>query len=177
MNRLSSCRTSPSSLSEPATQLEGTPPAPKHTQPHQVYHHFLGKAVLDFDSDLRFYIPFDTKQIISEMFPANLLDSTEETKCDITKANIDPEVPEHKTYYNTTTTTILRPFFRDHPGEPVSEENFWTLWCKGRLTEADTPTIQMGTTPSGLRSAHLRHPPFFYRPDALPAAQPTVSKH
>jgi len=29
-------------------------------------------------------------------------------------------------------------FFRDHPGEPVPEENFWTLWCKGRLTEADT---------------------------------------
>jgi len=26
-----------------------------------------------------------------------------------------------------TTTTILRPFFRDHPGEPVPEENFWTL--------------------------------------------------
>jgi len=25
-----------------------------------------------------------------------------------------------------THTTILRPFFRDHPGEPVPEENFWT---------------------------------------------------
>jgi len=25
-----------------------------------------------------------------------------------------------------------RPFFRDHPGEPVPEENFWTSWCKGR---------------------------------------------
>ena len=33
-----------------------------------------------------------------------------------------------------TTTTVLRPFLRDHPGEPVREENFWTLWCKGRLT-------------------------------------------
>jgi len=54
------------------------------------------------------------------------------------------------------TTTVLRPFFRDHPGEPVPEENFWTLWCKGRLTEADTLTIQMGTTPSGLTMAH-RH--------------------
>jgi len=42
---------------------------------------------------------------------------------------------ENKT--NNSTTTILRPFFRDYPGEPVSEENFWTLWCKGRLTEAD----------------------------------------
>jgi len=37
-----------------------------------------------------------------------------------------------------TTTTILWPFFRDQPGEPVPEENFWTLWCKGRLTKADT---------------------------------------
>jgi len=24
----------------------------------------------------------------------------------------------------------------------VPEENFWTLWCKGRLTEAETLTIQ-----------------------------------
>jgi len=69
-------------------------------------------------------------------------------------------------------------FFRDHLGEPMPEENFWTLWCKGRLTEADTPTIRLGATPSGLISAHLHHPPhIFYRPDALPAAQPTTSKH
>jgi len=54
-------------------------------------------------------------------------------------------------------TTVLRPFFRHHPGEPVTEENFWTLWCKGRLTEADTATIQLGATPSGLTSAHLHH--------------------
>jgi len=75
-----------------------------------------------------------------------------------------------------TTTTVLRPFFRDHPGEPVPEENFWTLWCTGRLT--DTLTIQLGTTPSGLTSAHLHHPPhIFYGPDALPATQPTVSEH
>ena len=59
------------------------------------------------------------------------------------------------------TTTVLRPFFRDHPGELVPEENFWTLWCKGRLTEADTPTIRLGATLSGLTSAHLHHPPIF----------------
>jgi len=41
----------------------------------------------------------------------------------------------------------------------VPEENFWTLWCKGRLTEADTQTIRLGATPSGLTSAHLHHPP------------------
>jgi len=44
--------------------------------------------------------------------------------------------------------------FQDHLGEPVPEENLWTLWCKGKLTEADTPTIR-------LTSAHLHHPPFF----------------
>ena len=54
----------------------------------------------------------------------------------------------------------LRPFFRDHPGEPVPEENFWTLWCKGRLTEADTQTIRLGATPSGLSSAPSTIPHF-----------------
>ena len=75
----------------------------------------------------------------------------------------------------TTTTTILRLFFRDHPGEPVPEENFWTLWCKGRLTEADTLTIR-----HSIRTNQCPPPPsphIFYGPDALPAAQPTVSKH
>jgi len=57
------------------------------------------------------------------------------------------------------TTTVLWPFFQDHLGEPVPEENFWTLWCKGRLTEADTQTIQLGATPSRLTDAHLHHPP------------------
>ena len=59
-----------------------------------------------------------------------------------------------------TTTTILWPLFPDHLGEPVPKENFWTLWCKEGLTEADTLTIRMGATPSRLTSA-----------------QPTVSKH
>ena len=79
---------------------------------------------------------------------------------------------------NHCTTTVLQLFFRDHPGEPVQEENFWTLWCWGRLTQADTSTIQLGATPSGPTSAHLHHPRhILYRPDALPAAQPTVSKN
>ena len=49
-----------------------------------------------------------------------------------TISEINVKVPHHNPF------TAL---FRDHPGEPVPEENFWTLWCKGRLTEADTPTI------------------------------------
>ena len=62
----------------------------------------------------------------------------------------------------TTPTTVLRPFFRDHPGKPVPEENFWTFWCKGRLTEADILTIRLGATPSGLTSAYLHHSPIFF---------------
>jgi len=60
------------------------------------------------------------------------------------------------------TTLVLRPFLRDHPVEPVPEENFWTSWCKGRLTEADTLTIRLGATPTGLTSDHLHHPPIFF---------------
>jgi len=60
------------------------------------------------------------------------------------------------------TTTILRPFFWHHLGEPVPEENFWALWCKRRSTEADTPTVWMGATPSGLTSAHLHHNTIFF---------------
>jgi len=52
--------------------------------------------------------------------------------------------------------------FMGPPDEPVPEENFWTLWCKGRLTEANTLTIRLGATPSELTSAHLHHPPQFF---------------
>jgi len=79
----------------------------------------------------------------------------------------DSDKPHH-------TTTVLRPFFRDEPGEPVPEENFWTLWCNGRLTEADTLTIQLGATPSGLTSAHLHHLPIFLRA-RWPSCCPTNS--
>jgi len=39
-------------------------------------------------TELRFYIPLDTKQVISKMlFPANLLTSTEKTKLKIRRNN------------------------------------------------------------------------------------------
>jgi len=96
---------------------------------------------------------------LETFFPANLLASTEETKQQ--KQTLIP-ITRYYTTTTITTTTILQPFFQDHPGEPVPEENFLTLWCKERLTEADTLTIRLGTTPSRLTSAHLHHPPFFY---------------
>ena len=58
-----------------------------------------------------------------------------------------------------THTTILQPFFWDHPDELVSEEIFfWTFMVQGKITEADTPTIWLGGTPSGLISSP---PPLF----------------
>jgi len=77
----------------------------------------------------------------------------------------------------TTTTTVLQPFFQDYPGEPVPEEKLLVFLMQGKINRGDTLTIRLGTTPSGLTSAHLHHPSIFYRPDALPAAKPTVSKH
>ena len=60
------------------------------------------------------------------------------------------------------TTTVLRPFFLDHPGEPVPEENFWTLWCKGRFNRGrrtDHPaghhSIRTNQCPSPLSSMFL----------------------
>jgi len=60
-----------------------------------------------------------------------------------TDENVETRVATTTPHHNRFTA-----LFRDHPGEPVLEKNFWTLWCKGRLTEADTPTIRLGTTPA-----------------------------
>jgi len=83
-------------------------------------------------------------------------------------------------WHHHHTTTVLRPFFRQHPGEPVPAENLWTLWCKRRLTDADTPPIRLTAERLSIRTNQCPPPPplqIFYRPDALPAAQPTASKH
>jgi len=73
----------------------------------------------------------------------------------------------------TTTAAVLRAFYQDHPGEPMPEKNFWNLCCKGRLTEADTPTMWMGTTPSGLTSAPSTIPHFLQA--RCPSCHPTNS--
>jgi len=75
----------------------------------------------------------------------------------------------------STPTQPFTALLRDHPGEPVPEENFWTFWCKGRLTQADTLTIRLGATPSGLTSAHLHHPPHIFLRAGCPSCHPTNS--
>jgi len=72
----------------------------------------------------------------------------------------------------STTTTYLQPFFWT---TRVSQCQKRSSGLYGAREEADTETIRLGATPSALTSAHLHHPPIFYTPDALPAAQPTMS--
>ena len=62
----------------------------------------------------------------------------------------------HHHHHNRFTALFPGP-----PGWVGARREFWTLWCKGRLTEADTPTVRLGATPSGLTSAYLHHMPFF----------------
>jgi len=51
------------------------------------------------------------------LFAANLFASTEKTKI--------------KSQKNTRAHTRFTALFPGpYPGEPVPEENFWTLWCK-----------------------------------------------
>jgi len=57
----------------------------------------------------------------------------------------------------TTTTTVLRPFLWDHPGEPVPEENLWSLWCKGRLTGGRHTDHQAGC--NSIRTKQFPPPP------------------
>jgi len=49
---------------------------------------------------------------------------------------------------------------------------------QGKIMEADAPTVRVDATSTELTAPPPPQPPkFFYRPDALSAAQPTASKH
>jgi len=103
-----------------------------------------------------------TKQQLQLLLLPKILDSRRLSNIfAITATAVTTTTISHHTHTHTH-TTVSRPFFRDHPGEPVPEENLWTLWCKGRLTEADTLTIRLGATPSGLTIAYLHHPLIFF---------------
>jgi len=55
---------------------------------------------------------------------------------------------------------------------------FWIFMEQRKIMEAEVPTVWVGTTPTGLTVPPPSQPPkVFYRPDALPAAQPAASKH
>jgi len=65
-------------------------------------------------------------------------------------------------HHHHTSQPFYGPFSGTTRVSRCQKRNFWSLWCKERLTEADTSTIRLGTTPSGLTSAHFHHPPIFF---------------
>jgi len=79
-----------------------------------------------------------------------------------------------KWIWQINTDTHTQPFYGPFSGTTQ------VSWCQKRTSGLYVQgKINRGRHtdhPSGLTSAHLHHPPFFYRPDALPAAQPTVSE-
>jgi len=55
---------------------------------------------------------------------------------------------------------------------------FWIFMEQGKIMEAEVPTVRVNATATGLTAPPLPQPPkVFYRPNALPATQPTASKH
>ena len=80
--------------------------------------------------------------------------------------------------YHIPHTHIQRPFGRDYPGEPVKVKPIWILLKQETVSGSG---ISWAICKSALRSRQITmqapHHSVFYRPDALPAAQPTVSKH
>jgi len=62
----------------------------------------------------------------------------------------------------TTTTQLFHGPFSGTTRVSRCQKRTSDFMVQGRLTEADTLTIWLGATPSGLTSAHLHHPPIFF---------------
>jgi len=71
------------------------------------------------------------------------------------------------------TTTVLRPFFQDHPGEPAPEENFWTSWCKGRLIRGRHTDHPAGR--HSIRTNQCPPPSPIFLQSECPSCRPTIS--
>ena len=63
--------------------------------------------------------------------------------------------PPH--HHNRSTALFPRP-----PRSASARRELLDFMVQGKLTETDTATNQLGATLSGLTSAHLDHPPYFY---------------
>jgi len=83
------------------------------------------------------------------------------------------------THTHIHTHTRLTALFRDYPGEPVPERQNQSGFYYARDSEWQChPLGHMQVCTSLQTDNHTSTPPLsFYRPDALPAAQPTVLKH
>jgi len=76
-------------------------------------------------------------------------------------------------------TPVKLPSIRDHPGEPAPEGKTNLDLNESRDSEWQWHQLgHMQVCTSLQTDNHASTPPLsFYRPDALPAAQPTASKH
>jgi len=76
-------------------------------------------------------------------------------------------------------TPHLWPFVRDYPGEPVPEGKTNLDFTEARDSKWHWHQLgHMQICTSLQTNNHASTPPLvFYRPDALPVAQPTASKH
>jgi len=106
----------------------------------------------------------------------------------ITVSNLTKKTHTHKhtqthtnthTHTHTHTHTRLTAFFQDYLGKPVPErKNRSGFYWSNRLSGSG---ISWAICKSASRSRQTTMPAtyhsVFYRPDALPAAQPTASKH
>ena len=90
----------------------------------------------------------------------------------------------HKVTYTHThtrkhTRTCLTALFQVYPGEPVPEAK--PIWILLKQETVRGNGISWALCKSAPRSRQITtpapHHSVFYRPDALPAAQPTASKH
>ena len=79
----------------------------------------------------------------------------------------------------THTHARLTALFRDYPGELVPERK--PIWILLKQETVSGIGISWAICKSATRSRQITmpapHRPVFYRPDALPADQPTASKH
>jgi len=116
-----------------------------HSTMCEIWHQQVVQALLPTTDEVRphtdlliklmLYIPLNTRKVISQMFfPANHL------------ARYWRNWTYHTTtpHHNRFTALFLGP-----PGWAGVRENFWTLWCKGRLTEeeAGRHSIQINQCP------------------------------
>jgi len=63
---------------------------------------------IEFEFDIRYYVPINTKLVTSKtFFPANLLATTEDTKANTSKANIRPEHKNATTQNNGSVFTNI----------------------------------------------------------------------
>jgi len=79
--------------------------------------------------------------------------------------------------HHHTTITVLRPFFRDHPGEAGARRELLDFTVQRKINIGRHTNHPAGR--HSIRTNQRPPPPspIFYRLDALPATKPTVSKH